>query len=331
MKHRVLVGDIGGTNARFAQVEVRGETRTRIVHQVKYPSEEASGLAPLVLRYLDEAPSRPEVACFGIACPVEDGVCEGTNLPWTVDARTLAREIGISRTAIINDFRAAGEGIHCLSDDDVAVLQEGAPVAHGPIALIGAGTGLGQGYLLWEGSRYVVHPSEGGHTDFAPTDELQRELLASLAGELDRVSWERVLSGDGLQRIYRFLASAGVAPEQARVRQEMAGKDAAKVIVQHAMARTDALSQRSLDLFVRVYGTAAGNLALTVLATGGVYVMGGIAPRIVDRLRSGGFMEAFRTKGRLSDVVERMPVRVVMTSDVALYGAAAVAARTLLD
>ncbi len=204
-------------------------------------------------------------------------------------------------------------------------------MARGPIALIGAGTGLGQGYLLWEGSRYVVHPSEGGHADFSPTDGLQRDLLASLAGELDRASSERILSGDGLERIYRFLASVGAAPEQARVRGEMEVDDAAAVIVHHAMAGTDALSVKTLDLFVRAYGTAASNLALTVLATGGVYVTGGIAPRIVQRLASGGFMDAFRRKGRLSDVVERIPVRVVLTSDVALYGAAAVAARTLLD
>jgi glucokinase len=331
MSHRVLAGDIGGTNARFALVDVSGETEARIVHEARYPSGEAPGLAPLVLRYLHEAPSRPEVACFGIACPIVEGDCEATNLPWKVSARTLAREIGIRRTTIINDFRAAGEGLHSLSDDEVAVLQQGSPAVHGPIALIGAGTGLGQGYLLWDGSRYVVHPSEGGHADFAPTDALQRDLLASLAGEFDRVSWERILSGDGLERIYRFLESAGAAPEQARVRAEMAKDDPAAVIVRQGMAGSDALSVQTLDLFIRAYGTAAGNLALTVLATGGVYVTGGIAPRIARRLASGAFMDAFRAKGRLSDVVERMPVRVILTDDVALYGAAAVAARTLLD
>ena len=323
MSRRVLAGDIGGTNARFALVDVSGETEARIVHEARYPSGEAPGLAPLVLRYLDEAPSRPDVACFGIACPVVEGECEATNLPWTVSTPALAREIGIPRTTIINDFRAAGEGLHSLSDDEVAVLQQGTPAPHGPIALIGAGTGLGQCYLLREGSRYVVHPSEGGHVDFSPTDGLQRELLASLAGELARVSWERILSGDGLGRIYRFLAS--------RAGQEVAGNDEAAVIVQQAMAGTDALSEKTLDVFISAYGTAAGNLALTVLATGGVYVTGGIAPRIVQRLTSGGFMDAFRAKGRLSDVVERMPVRVVLTADLALYGAAAVAARTLLD
>jgi glucokinase len=323
MSHRVLAGDIGGTNARFAVVDVSGPTEARIVHEARYPSSEAPGLAPLVLRYLGEAPSRPDVACFGIACPVVAGECKTTNLPWTVSERALAREIGIPQTTIINDFRAAGEGLHSLSDDEVLVLQEGTREPHGPIALIGAGTGLGQGYLLWDGSRYVVHPSEGGHVDFSPTDALQRDLLASLAAELDRVSCERILSGDGLERIYRFLAS--------RARRDMAGNDEAAVIVQQAMAGTDTLADQALDVFIRAYGTAAGNLALTVLATGGVYVTGGIAPRIVQRLESGAFMDAFRAKGRLSDVVQRMPVRVVLTGDLALYGAAAVAARALLD
>jgi glucokinase len=331
MSHRVLAGDIGGTNARFALVDVRGETDARIVHEARYPSADAPGLAPLVLRYLREAPTRPDVACFGVPCPVAEGECEATNLPWKVNARALGREIGIPRTTIINDLSAAGEGLHSLSDDEVAVLQRGTRVPHGPIALIGAGTGLGQGYLLWEGSRYVVHASEGGHADFSPTDAVQRELLASLADEFERVSWERILSGDGLERIYRFLAASGAAPEQARVREEMAGNDPAAVIVDHGMAGTDALSVQALDLFSRAYGTAAGNLALTVLATGGVYVTGGIAPRIVERLASGGFMDAFLAKGRLSDVVEQIPVRVILTGDVALYGAAAVAARTVFD
>jgi glucokinase len=331
VSHRVLAGDIGGTNARLALVEVDGTTESRIIREARYPSAESPGLAPLVNRFLADAGGSPEVACFGIACPVVEGECEATNLPWKVNARTLAAAIGVPRTTIINDFRAAGEGLHSLSDDEVAVLQQGSPVAHGPIALIGAGTGLGQGYLLWEGSRYVVHPSEGGHADFSPTDGLQRDLLASLAGELDRVSWERILSGNGLERIYRFLASAGAAPEQARVREEMARNDPAAAIIHEAMAGSDTLSVKALDLFIRAYGTAAGNLALTILATGGVYVAGGIAPRIVQRLASSGFMDAFRSKGRLSDVVERMPVRVILTGDVALYGAAAVAARTLSD
>jgi glucokinase len=326
MSERVLAGDIGGTNARFAILDVRGPTEARIVHEARYPSATAPGLASLVTRYLAEAGARPDVACFGIACPVIDGDCEAPNLPWKVDTRRLAQEIGIPRTSVINDFHAVGYGLHSLSDDEVEVLQPGVAVAHGPIALIGAGTGLGQGYLLWEGSRYVVYPSEGGHADFSPTDGLQRDLLASLAGEFGRVSSERILSGEGLGRIYRFLASAGVAEEQAAVRDEMAGKDPAAVITRHGLAGTDPLSVKALELFVRAYGTAAGNLALTILASGGVYIAGGIASKIVRRLAAGAFMEAFRAKGRLSSVAARIPVRVILTGDVALYGAAAVAA-----
>jgi glucokinase len=331
MSPLVLAGDVGGTHARFSVLEVGGPAQARITHEARYPSATAPGLAPLVTRYLAEAGTRPDAACFGIACPVLEGDCEAPNLPWKVNERVLAREIGIPRTTVINDFRAVGHGLHSLSESEVEVFQQAVAVARGPIALIGAGTGLGQGYLLWEGSQYVVHPSEGGHADFSPTDGLQRDLLAFLAKEFGRVSSERVLSGDGIGRIYRFLAAAGFAKEQAAVRDEMAGGDPAAVIGRHGLAGTDPLSVKTLEVFARAYGTAAGNLALTVLASGGVYVAGGIAPKIVRQLASGAFMEAFRDKGRLSSVVARMPVRVILTDDVALYGAAAVAARTLMD
>ncbi|MBA3658487.1 MAG: glucokinase [Gemmatimonadales bacterium] len=331
MSHQVLAGDIGGTNARLAVVEVGGSAKARIVHEARYRSSAAPGLAPIVARYLGETGAKPEVACFGIACPVLDGDCRAPNLPWTVDGRALAREIGIPRTTIINDFAAVGHGIESLSPDEVKVLQEGTVVSGGPVALIGAGTGLGQGYLLREGGQYVVHPSEGGHADFSPTNALERDLLAFLAPDFGRVSWERILSGPGLANIYRFLKTTGAAEEQATVRDEIADGDPAPVITGHGLAGTDELSVKTLELFAGAYGTAAGNLALTVLASGGVYICGGIAPKIVRRLASGVFMEAFRNKGRLSAVLARMPVRVILTDDVALYGAAAVAARTLMD
>ncbi len=330
MNRLVLAGDIGGTNARFSMVEVDG-TVARIVHESRFASATASGLAPLVHGYLAEVGRRPDAACFAIACPIVDGDCEAPNLPWKVNGRTIAREIGIPRTTLVNDFLAVGHGLHSLSDHEVEMLQQGEPVAGGPVALIGAGTGLGQGYLLWEGSRYVVHPSEGGHADFSPTDARGRDLLAYMALEFGRVSWERILSGAGIAHIYRYLAAAGVAEEQATVRDEMAAGDPAPVIARHGMAGTDPLSMMTLGLFARAYGAAAGNFALTLLATGGVYVAGGIAPKIIRQLKSGGFMDAFRDKGRLSDVMGRLPVRVILTDDVALYGSAMVAVRTLMD
>ncbi|MGI9042349.1 MAG: glucokinase [Gemmatimonadales bacterium] len=326
---QVLAGDIGGTNARLAIVDTGGPEQARILHEARYPSSTAPGLASLVARFLEETGARPDAACFGIACPVTDGDCDAPNLPWSVNERALAREIGIPRTTIINDFRAVGHGLHSLSEDEVEVLQEGTPVPSGPIALIGAGTGLGQGYLLWDGTRYVVHPSEGGHADFSPTDALQRDLLAFLSQEFGRVSSERILSGAGIANIYRFLESTGVAEEQAAVRDDLAGNDPAPVITRHGLAGTDPLSVKALEVFAGAYGTAAGNLALTVLASGGVYVGGGIAPKIIRQLASGEFMRAFRSKGRLSGVVARIPVRVILTEDVALYGAAAVGYLTL--
>jgi len=331
MIYQALAGDIGGTNARLAIVNVGDLAKPEIVHEARYRSSTASGLAALANQFLEETGARPDVACFGIACPVIEGDCEAPNLPWKVNERALTREIGIPRTTIVNDFHAVGHGLFNLMDDDVEVLQQSAAAGHGPVALIGAGTGLGQGFLLWDSTHYVFHPSEGGHADFAPTDALERDLLTFLAKEFGRVSTERILSGAGIGHIYRFLRSAGVAEEQSAVRVEMAGNDPAPVITRHGLAGTDPLSVKTLEVFVGAYGTAAGNLALAVLASGGVYIAGGIAPKIIGQLRSGAFMRAFRDKGRLSKVVARMPVRVILTDDVALYGAAAVAARTLID
>ena len=322
----VLAGDVGGTNARLATVELEGGA-ARFVHQNRYPSADHAGLAPIVRRFFEEAGSRPDRACFGIACPVVGDDCSAPNLPWTVNARALAAEIGIARTAIINDFVGVGYGVELLAPADLATLQTGTPAPQGPIALIGAGTGLGQGFLIWQGDHYRVMPSEGGHGDFAPSGELQAGLLQSLGAQFGRVSWERLLSGPGIANIYEYLRAAGVAPEQPAVRAELDTEDDGKVIVTHALDRNDALSMRTLELFWEIFGAQAGNLALTVLATGGVYIAGGIAPRIVGRLDGSSFLTAFRNKGRLSPLLARIPVHVIMNPSVGLLGAAAVAGR----
>lgn len=322
----VLAGDVGGTNARIATVELNGRT-ARVAQQNRYPSTAYPGLTPIVRGFCEGLASRPDRACFGIACPVVGDDCTAPNLPWTVNARRLADDIGIPRSTIINDFVALGYGVELLGPEDLVTLQAGSPAPQGPIALIGAGTGLGQGFLLWEGDRYRVYPSEGGHGDYAPRDELQSDLLASLRGQFGRVSWERLLSGAGLVHIYRFLVASSAAPEQATVRAEMAKEDPAAVISRHGLAKTDRLADRALDLFCEVLGAQAGNLALTVVATGGVYLAGGIAPRIVERLESGPFLAAFRDKGRMSELLARVPVHVIVNPNVGLLGAAAVAAR----
>ena len=322
---KVLAGDIGGTNARLAIAEI-GYGAPRITKEQRYPSGEAPGLAPIVCRFLDGSGEQVERACFGIAGPVVDGECRTPNLPWTVNARELSRDIGIPRTSIINDFVAAAYGVSCLGPGDLVTLQAGRAVEHGTIALIGAGTGLGEGFVVWDGTRYRVHPSEGGHADFAADDEAMWRLRQSLLDEWGRVSWERVLSGPGLAQLYRYLASGDFAPERPDVQREMADADPAAVVTKHALAADDPLSIRALEIFVAAYGAQAGNLALTVLATGGVYLAGGIAPRIVAKLQDGTFIRAFRNKGRLADLMERIPVHVIVSPDVGLLGSARAAA-----
>jgi glucokinase len=321
---RVLAGDIGGTNARLAMVDIDVKA-VRLLHERRFASRDFPGLAPIVRAFLADVADEPSRACFGIACPVVSGRCSATNLPWTIDVPSLAAEIGIPRTTVINDFHAVGYGVQRLSPADLVALQAGEPDERGVIALIGAGTGLGEAFLTWSGDGYRVHDSEGGHASFSARNDLEWGLLRALGSRLGHVSCERVLSGPGLVSIYRYLLASGCAEEQARVRTEMESDDPAAVIGRHALAGTDPLSTRALDIFASVYGAQAGNFALTVMATGGVYVAGGIAPRVVSRLRDGTFITAFRDKGRLSDVLARVPVHVIINPHVGLIGAAAVA------
>jgi len=322
----VLAGDVGGTNARLALVEVLDGRATIREHRT-YPSRAYPGLAPIVRTFCAEINARPERACVGVPCPAMEDECRAANLPWRVDARALAADIGIASSALINDFTAIGHGIALLRAEDVETLQPGEPKAGAPIGLIGAGTGLGVGFLTRRGAHYEVHGSEGGHVGFTPRGERQAGLARSLEREYGRVSQERVLSGPGILGTYRYLASNGVAPENPAVRAEIEGGDPAAVIFRLATTGTDALCRHTLDLFVDALGAAAGDLALTVLARAGIYIGGGIAPRIVGHLRDGGFLRAFRDKGRMSDYLARVPVHVIVNPHVALLGAAAVAAR----
>ncbi len=322
----VLAGDVGGTNARLALAEVDGHG-VRIASQERYHSADYSGLGPIVNRFVREMGTRPDRACFGIACPVVGEDCVAPNLPWTVNVHRLAAEIGIERSGIINDFVAVGYAVEVLALTDVATLQQGIPVPRGPIVLIGAGTGLGQGLLLWEKDHYEVAPSEGGHSDFAPTGDLQIEMLRALTARFGRVSWERLLSGPGIANIYECLRAAGVAPEQPTVRAELDTEDDGTVIVRHALDANDLLCMHAVEAFWQMLGAQAGNLALTLVATGGVYIAGGIVPRLVQRLDPGMFLAAFRNKGRLSSLLEKVPVHIITNPSVGLLGAAAVAGR----
>lgn len=336
----VLAGDIGGTKtwlqiARFESGAACGE----VCFEQRYDSQRYASFEALLAEFLasaGELAGQIEAACIGVAGPVEalaDGEQQAqvTNLPWRLDTQRLAAEFSIPRFRLLNDFQAAGYGIETLGANDVLVLQQGQPEERAPRALIGAGTGLGQGFLVWSGDaqsgHYQVLPSEGGHGDFAPGDAQQRELLQFLAQQQPRVSVEDVLSGRGLVNVYRFLAAAHPDEVSARLQQAMAENDAAAAISDAALQQRDALAMRALELFLRIYGSQAGNLALTCLAMGGVYIAGGIAPRLQQLFTQGAFLAAFHHKPPMAALLARMPVMLVLDTQVGLKGAALMASR----
>jgi len=303
-----------------------------VTHRI-YPSQEFAGLDAIVADFL----SRPEVAphaggicaaCFSVAGPVAGNAATLTNLGWRVDGVELALSLRLPVVELINDFTAAGQGIPLLAADEVETLQEGRPVERGTRLIIGAGTGLGVGLLTWQDGGYVAHPSEAGHADFAPVDELQDRLLAYLRRTFGRVSYERVVSGPGLMRIFSFLQDSGAGiPSKQLQEASKKNPDTAEVIAEFAISKRDPLAVRALDHFVAIYGAFAGNMALATLAHGGVYISGGIAPKIAARLREGAFIRAFTSKGRFSELLAGMPVRVVKNPRVGLLGALQVAGR----
>ncbi|HET7875032.1 MAG TPA: glucokinase [Methylomirabilota bacterium] len=321
----ILAGDIGGTNTRLALFALRDGVLRPAASQV-YPSGSHRGLGEIVVTFLAAHGRGVAHACFGIAGPVRDGISQATNLPWVVDSRSLARDLEIAQVWLINDLEANAFGLGALGPRDFETLNPGAAAASGNMAVISAGTGLGEAGLYWDGRQHHPFASEGGHADWAPADEVQMELLRFLMKELGHVSVERVLSGPGLQNIYRFLRDTGRGEEPAWLQREIEHEGPAAAISAAAQAGRSPLCVQALDLFVAIYGAEAGNLALKVMATGGVYVGGGIAPKIVGWMRSRGFMEAFTAKGRLRTLVEDMPVRVILNDHAALLGAARCAA-----
>ncbi len=322
---RVLAGDVGGTSARLALVDVDGD-RATILHRQDYSSARYPGLVPIVKEYLATLDQPPENACIGVPCPIDEGICTLANLNWTLDLEDFRHATGLNRARLINDFAALGHSIGFLQPADLVTVFAGTPVPRATMGIIGAGTGLGQGGLVWNGERYRVVASEGGHVDFAPRNDEEIALLRFLLRRYPRVSWERVLSGKGLVNIYEFLIATGFGPERPEITSAMASQDPAAVISTHGLQGTDPVCRHALDLFVSLYGAQAGNLALVYRARGGVYIAGGIAPRIVPRLLEGSFLDAFRNKGRLSPVLESIPIHIVTHSAPGILGAARVAA-----
>lgn len=323
----IVVGDVGGTKTHLALMARRGR-RWHLGHAQRYVTRQHASLAALVGDFLVRQRSRPSAACFGVAGPVTNGRCSGTNLPWDIDERALRRQLKLNALWLMNDLVATAYSLEALPSRSVAALNAGRPQPRGTMAVIAAGTGLGEAALVWDGRGYRAIPSEGGHADFAPRTPIEIELLKALTRRhRGHVSYERIVSGPGKVAIYEFLNARRRGTEPAWLRERFAFGDRSAIISEAALAGRSALCHRALELFVSIYGAEAGNLALKVLATGGVYLGGGIAPTILPLLRGGAFMKAFCDKGRLAPLMRQIPVRVILEDRVALLGAARYAAR----
>ena len=325
-KNVILVGDIGGTNSRLAIIDVV-KGKFNFLAEETFPSREELSLENVLRKFLSKPLHLVTRACLGVAGPVLDGRCEATNLPWVIDSQKIAQQLNLLRVGLINDLEAKAYGIAELGTKDFEVLNRGTPDAQGNRAIISAGTGLGEAGLFWDGKEYRPFASEGGHADFAPRNHLEMDLLDYLLKRHARVSAERVISGPGLFNIYQFLKDTGRADEPTWLVDQMRDKDPPVVITENALKGKSSLCPQTVDLFVSLYGAEAGNLALKVMATGGMYLGGGIAPKIIAKLREPVFMNAFTAKGRMRPLLQTMPVRVILNPKVALLGAARCAMR----
>ena len=321
----ILAGDIGGTNARLAYFQAQNGN-LQLVSERIFPSQEHKELGEIVTKFLDDSTTRPKLACFGVAGPVRNGRVETSNLPWVIEQSRLAKQIHLPSTFLINDLEASAWGVGALAAGDFVALNEGSTPAVGNQAVIAPGTGLGEAGLFWDGKNHHVFASEGGHTDFAPQNELQIELLRFLKARFGHVSYERILSGPGLVNVYEFLRESGYGHESPEVTDELQKGDAAAAISRVALNGTSTLAEKALDVWMAVYGAEASNLALKVMATGGLFLAGGISPKILSKLTGPLFMEAFLDKGRMRPLVESIPVQVITNDKAGLLGAACCAA-----
>jgi glucokinase len=322
----ILAGDIGGTNTRLAFFDAAGG-RLQLIAVNVFPSRQRSGLDEIVAEFVAANKNlHPEAACFGIAGPVRNGRVSASNLPWIVESKRLADGLKLKEALLINDLEANAWGIPALAPGDVVSLNriEGNPT--GNQAIIAAGTGLGEAGMYWDGKQHHIFASEGGHGDFAPRNALEIDLLRYLEGRFGHVSYERIVSGPGLVNVYHFLRDTGRGKEPAWLTEEMAHSDPGAAISKAAIGGKCPLSEQAVDLFVSIYGAEAGNLALKLMSLGGVYLGGGIAPKLLTKLSGPLFMQAFVGKGRMQSLLESIPVKVITNDKAALLGAARCAA-----
>ncbi len=319
----VLAGDIGGTKTVLSLSERAPDGSFREIATTTFASGEHEGLEKPTAAFLDASGVRPVAAAFGVAGPVRNGQVRTTNLPWAIDATSFASTLGISRVAVINDFEATARGLLMLGEDELVILQEGIVSPQGPIAVLGAGTGLGEAILVRVGQDAIVLPTEGGHASFAPRNELEDGLLRFCRQQFpDHVSYERVLSGPGLETIHSFVQSAGLAKSSETTLARLRTEDPGAVIGELGVSNQDPACALALSLFASIYGSEAGNLALKTLPRGGLFVSGGIAAKILPALqRDDTFVQSFLAKGRMREVLSTIRVSVVLEPHVALRGA----------
>jgi glucokinase len=321
----ILAGDVGGTKTNLALFKTAGGG-LRLAAYGSFPSQEYGSLVEIVGSFMTRRKERVKAAAFGVAGPVVRGRSQVVNLRWPVDSKRLARALGLDEVRLLNDLEATAWGVPELSTRKISSLTPGLRSRPGNGALIAAGTGLGMALMLWDGERFHPCASEGGHQSFGPRNELEDDLLRYMRARHGRVSMERIISGPGFSAIYDFLVESGRNRESARMKRRLAAAaDRNQAISEAGMKGVDAVSAKVLKIFISLYGAAAGDLALVARATSGLYVGGGIAPKILDSLRDGEFVRAFRNKGRLTPVVEKIPVRVILEPRTALFGAAACA------
>jgi len=319
----ILAGDIGGTKTHLGFFDV-GDDSVTLKDRQTFASREFSGLESIIEQFLTATAPEIAGACFGVAGPVIDGRSQTSNLPWLVDSESLARKLNLPSVTLLNDLEAAAHGIPALKPEETVWLNKGNPTS-GNAGMVSAGTGLGLASLFWDGKRHVPSASEGGHVDFAPRNEDEIALLTYLLGKYDHVSVERIVSGPGVLNVYEFLRDSGRGKELPSIVARFKDEDPSAVIGAAALTGECEMCSNALDIFVSIYGAAAGNFALELKATAGIFVGGGIAPKIISKLTDGTFVKAFFDKGRLRPLLEAIPVQVILNEKIALLGAARVA------
>lgn len=319
----ILAGDIGPTRTRLAAFEMDANKLTRVVEKT-YASQKHAGLLEIISEFVKTEGIPVDRACLGVAGPVRNGRSQISNLTWVIDARELAKQLKLPSVGLINDMEAYAYGIDALESSDFVTLSEGSEDAEGNRAVISARTGLGVAGLYWDGFRHHPFATEGGHASFSPSNDLEVELLRYLTAKFGgHVSRERILSGPGIKNIYDFLRDTKREEEPQWLKEQMsAAPDAPPVISQLAMEGKASICEKTLSMFVSIYGLETGNCALTYMSTGGIFVGGSITSKIVAKMREPTFMESFLAKGRMHPLLQTIPVKIILNDDSGLIGAA---------